>query len=138
MPLHYLKNPMYALCLLAAFCVRQHMQNNRIDQPLTKRISIQTPILINTKPNEAETKIISHAKNFISDFNNNFNKIDESDLLINCLQIIAKRARQIFENIQASIPVSKTVDFEDSLLSSSNIFDSFLFATNNVGIKWLA
>lgn len=31
MPLHYLKNPMYALCLLAAFCVRQHMQNNRYE-----------------------------------------------------------------------------------------------------------
>ncbi|KAG6797043.1 hypothetical protein HZU73_07614 [Apis mellifera caucasica] len=111
MPLHYLRNPMYALCLLAAFCVRQHMQNNRIEQPLTKRMSIQTPILIN---------------------------IEESDLLINCLQIIAKRTRQILESIQASIPVSKTVDFEDSLLSSSNIFDSFLFATNNIGIKLLA
>lgn len=139
MPLHYLRNPMYALCLLAAFCVRQHMQNNRyeimtsvlyiykylliifniikiivpflslctnrIEQPLTKRISIQTPILINAKPNEPDTKIISHSKNFINDFNNNF-KIEESDLLINCLQIIAKRTRQILESIQASIPVN--------------------------------
>ncbi|XP_043798146.1 uncharacterized protein LOC122717799 [Apis laboriosa] len=138
MPLHYLKNPMYALCLLAAFCVRQHIQNNRVEQPLTKRMSIQTPILINTKPNEVDSKIISHTKNFINDFNNNFNKIDESDLLINCIHIIAKRARQIIESIQASIPISKTLDIEDSLLSSSNIFDSFLFATNNVGIKWLA
>ena len=31
MTLHYMRNPMYALCLLAAVCVRQHVQNNRYE-----------------------------------------------------------------------------------------------------------
>lgn len=79
---------------------------NRIEQPLTKRMSIQTPILISTKPNDLDSKIIIHAKKFINDFNCNLNNIDEPDLLINCIQIIARRARQIIESIQATIPVN--------------------------------
>lgn len=85
---------------------------NRIEQPLTKRMSIQTPILINTKPNEVDSKIIAHAKNFVNDFNSNLNNIDEPDLLINCIQIIARRARQIIESIQVTIPVNIIIIYQ--------------------------
>lgn len=89
-----------------------YIYTNRIEQPLTKRMSIQTPILINTKPNEVDSKIIAHAKNFVNDFNNNLNNIDEPDLLINCIQIIARRARQIIESIQVTIPVNIIIIYQ--------------------------
>ncbi|XP_043529288.1 uncharacterized protein LOC122538875 [Frieseomelitta varia] len=140
MPLHYMRNPMYALCLLAAICVRQHIQNNRIEQRLTKAVSFQTPTSVLTKPNEASLKIATNSKK--ESHNRKINKRevkldDASESLVHCVQDFVTRARKVADNIRSSIPVSKSAEYVDPL-ASSNILDSLLYLTSSIGIKWLA
>ncbi|XP_043591616.1 uncharacterized protein LOC122571646 [Bombus pyrosoma] len=146
MPLHYIKNPMYALCLLAAVCVRQHVQNNRFrrvyrtDQALTKGVSLQTPTTVHMRANEANFKTVTNPKKEL-----NYVKVDqkkpvnlkEADSLVHCVQNFAERARRIVNDIRTSIPGSKSTESIDPL-TSSNILDSLLYLTSDVGIKWLA
>ncbi|XP_033320962.1 uncharacterized protein LOC117217456 [Megalopta genalis] len=128
------KNPMYALCLLAAVCVRQYVQN-RNDQPLTKGLSLQPPTAVFTKPNETILKSVVKDNN---DENADKKKrLNEADSLVECVQSFYKRACQAVENVGATIPVSKTQDLHD-LTNSSNVLDSILYLTSNVGTKWIA
>ncbi|CAL7943376.1 unnamed protein product [Xylocopa violacea] len=135
MPLHYVKNPMYALCLLAAVCVRQHVQSTRSDQPLTKGVTFQTPTSVLTKPNETTLKTVINA-------NKNTNpanpiKLKDADSLIMCVQNFAKRAGQIVDDIRLTVPVQKSAQYDDPF-ASTNILDSLLYLTSSVGVKWLA
>ncbi|XP_003398153.2 uncharacterized protein LOC100651409 isoform X2 [Bombus terrestris] len=142
MPLHYIKNPMYALCLLAAVCVRQHVQNNRTDQALTKGVSFQTPTTVHRtrKPNEANLKTVTNPKKELNYVEVNQKKpvnLEEANSLVHCVQNFAERARRIVNDIRTSIPGSKSTESIDPL-TSSNILDSLLYLTSDVGIKWLA
>ncbi|XP_033193531.2 uncharacterized protein LOC117158578 isoform X1 [Bombus vancouverensis nearcticus] len=146
MPLHYIKNPMYALCLLAAVCVRQHVQNNRFrrmyrtDQALTKGVSFQTPTTVHRKLNEANLKTVTNPKKELNYVEVNRKKpvnLEEADSLVHCVQNFAERARRIVNDIRTSIPGSKSTESIDPL-TSSNILDSLLYLTSDVGIKWLA
>ncbi|XP_012239534.1 uncharacterized protein LOC105680573 isoform X2 [Bombus impatiens] len=140
MPLHYVKNPMYALCLLAAVCVRQHVQNNRTDQALTKGVPFQTPTTVYRKLNEANLKTVTNPKRELNYVEVNRKKpvnLEEADSLVHCVQNFAERARRIVNDIRTSIPGSKSTESIDPL-TSSNILDSLLYLTSDVGIKWLA
>ncbi|KAK1126775.1 hypothetical protein K0M31_004398 [Melipona bicolor] len=140
MPLHHMRNPMYALCLLAAICVRQHIQNNRIEQPLTKGVSFQTPTSVLTKPNEASLKIATNSKKEIHNRKIDKREVkldDASESLVHCVQNFVTRTRKVADDIRSSIPVSKSAEYVDPL-ASSNILDSLLYLTSSIGIKWLA
>ncbi|XP_073967797.1 uncharacterized protein isoform X2 [Bombus fervidus] len=140
MPLHYIKNPMYALCLLAAVCVRQHVQNNRTDQTLTKGVSFQTPTTVHRKRNEANSKTLTNPKkelNYVEVDQKKPVNLEAADSLVHCVQNFAERARRIVNDIRTSIPGSKSTESIDTL-TSSNILDSLLYLTSDVGIKWLA
>ncbi|XP_033351868.1 uncharacterized protein LOC117234600 isoform X1 [Bombus vosnesenskii] len=146
MPLHYIKNPMYALCLLAAVCVRQHVQNNRFrrmyrtDQALTKGVSFQTPTTVHRKLKETNLKTVTNPSKELNYVEVNRKKpvnLEEADSLVHCVQNFAERARRIVNDIRTSIPGSKSTESIDPL-TSSNILDSLLYLTSDVGIKWLA
>ncbi|XP_026670244.1 uncharacterized protein LOC113464476 [Ceratina calcarata] len=155
MPLPYVKNPMYALCLLAAVCVRQHVHNSRYDfslpirkpntrrervkQPLTKGMTLQTPTSVVTKPNEASLKTINANKKISSEKlteNPKAVQVEEADSLVKCVQKFAKHARRIVDDFKSSIPVSKSTEYVD-LFTSSSILDSLLYLTSYGGIKWM-
>ncbi|CAK9816773.1 hypothetical protein ANTPLA_LOCUS9103 [Anthophora plagiata] len=138
MPLHYVKNPMYALCLLAAVCVRQHVQNGR-DSLLTKNISFQPPTSVLTKPSEEGLKsaINAYRKSEKKTADRTNLKVEDTDSLVQCVKNFANRARRIVNDIRDSIPNAKTLDHVDPL-ASSGILDSLLYITSSIGIKWLA
>ncbi|XP_078039969.1 uncharacterized protein LOC144471621 [Augochlora pura] len=130
------KNPMYALCLLAAVCVRQYVQT-RSDQTLTKGLTIQPPTTVFTKPNETILKSVIKGNN--KENAEKKKRLNEADSLVECVQSFYKRACLAVENVGATIPVSKASDLKaHDLSNSSNVLDSILYLTSNVGTKWIA
>ncbi|XP_031831103.1 uncharacterized protein LOC116426387 [Nomia melanderi] len=129
------RNPMYALCLLAAICVRQYVQT-RSDQPLTKGLSVQPPSAVLTKPNESCLKsVITDSTWKAAD--EKYQKIKQADSLVECVQNFYKRVRRFVQNAGTNVTVSKTSDAFD-LNGTSNVLDSILYLTSTVGTKWIA
>ncbi|XP_034183587.1 uncharacterized protein LOC117605898 isoform X2 [Osmia lignaria lignaria] len=99
MQLHYVNNPMYALCLLAAVCVRQHVQNGGV-QPLTKGVSLQRPTSVFMKPNKASLKSVNDIEEAVSEIKSKsckYPKIEEANALVLCVQNFGKKSQRIID-----------------------------------------
>ncbi|XP_076659139.1 uncharacterized protein LOC143362659 [Halictus rubicundus] len=129
------KNPMYALCLLAAVCVRQYVQT-RNEQPLTKGLSVQPPTAVFTRPNETILKSVVKDNITVKSFKKR-PQIHEAESLVTCVQNFYKRACQVVHDVGSGVPASKTPDSHD-LNNTNNVLDSILYLTSSVGTKWIA
>ncbi|XP_076282207.1 uncharacterized protein LOC143209855 isoform X2 [Lasioglossum baleicum] len=118
------KNPMYALCLLAAVCVRQYVQT-RNEQPLTKGLSVQPPTAVFTRPNKSILKSVVKDNITVKPFKKR-PQLQDADSLVVCVQNFYKRACQ----------ASKTTESHD-LNNTNNVLDSILYLTSSVGTKWI-
>ncbi|XP_076632395.1 uncharacterized protein LOC143347251 [Colletes latitarsis] len=135
MSIQCVRNPMYALCLLAAVCVRQHVQTRSV-QPLTKGFTVQPPTVVFTKPNEASLKSAINSNNAAKN-NKKCPKLQEADTLVKCVQNFATRARRFVSDIRTNFAVSKQPSSSDPDCAY-NVLDSLLYLTSSFGTKWVA
>ncbi|XP_076398181.1 uncharacterized protein LOC105662943 isoform X2 [Megachile rotundata] len=137
MKLSYVNNPMYALCLLAAVCVRQHVQNGV--QPLTKSVSLQKPTTVFMKPNKASLRTVNdiqEVKPNVTPNTRSYPNLQEANALVTCVQNYTKRTEKV-DDIPKSLPTKKIFRDSDSFFPY-NVPDWMLFLFTNIGAKWFA
>ncbi|XP_076685841.1 uncharacterized protein LOC143377918 [Andrena cerasifolii] len=166
MTVHCMRNPMYALCLLAAVCVRQHVHNSSLTKlpiiPIPKASCFLYKFSVNfelwcsmlrtagplTKgvSFQAPTTLLTKPNEAnlrtvinarTSRINSHLPTVKEADSLVSCVYKFTKRARRMVDDIRTSFPISKSPGCLDPT-STCSVLDSLLYLTSSVGTKWLA
>lgn len=110
---NFLQNQMYALCILAALSLRQHMQHNWQVKP-TQRIPLNPSFsfLKCIDPNNSlrTDKIRRDWKDTEENFYQESEESKSQDFLFSCFQKLSNGAQAIIDNVGASLNNSKLIN----------------------------